>query len=107
MDHKVLKDESKIIDAIPAGDYVVVLDERGQLATSHQAANILKMIEDRGEHVTVILGGAKGLSAETKNTAKLRLSLSPMTTTHDLAHIFFLEQLYRVFTIIKGKEYHY
>lgn len=107
LDHRIADDESKIEKQIPEGDLVVVLDERGQLATSKQAAQIIKKLEDEGRHVTVILGGPKGLSTKTKKKANLLLSLSPMTTTHDLAHLFFLEQLYRVMTIIHGKEYHY
>lgn len=107
LDHKVVSEESKIEKQIPEGDLIVVLDEKGQFATSMQAAEILRRVENEGRHVTVILGGPKGLSLETKKRANILLSLSPMTTTHDLAHIFFLEQLFRAMTIIKGKEYHY
>lgn len=106
-DHRIVADESKIENQIPEGDLIVVLDERGQIATSMQAAEIIRRLENEGRHITVILGGPKGLSKELKSQANLLLSLSPMTTTHDLAHLFFLEQLYRICTILSGKEYHY
>lgn len=107
LDHKVVEDESKIKAQIPSGDMVVVLDERGKHFTSHQLAELAGMIEDRGQHISVIIGGPKGLSDETKSQANFLFALSPMTMTHDFAHLFFLEQLYRAFTILRGKEYHY
>lgn len=104
-DHRVVKTADNI--SIPEGSFLIVLDERGKLYDSKKVAQAVKMAEDMGQHVTVVLGGPKGLPIEIKKKAKLLLALSPMTTTHDLAHIFFLEQLYRAFTIIRGKEYHY
>jgi len=106
-DHKIIGDESKIDRQVPNGDFVIVLDEVGKTMSSHEFAKLISGFEDGGQHLTVILGDAKGLSTEIKKRADLRLSLSPMTTTHDLAHLFFLEQLYRAMTIIRGKEYHY
>ncbi len=107
LDHRVLKSEDGILEKIPKGDVVVVLDEAGKLMTSVKLAQAVRQVEDYGKHVSVVLGGAKGLSNEIKKRADLRLSFSPMTTTHDLAHLFFLEQLYRAMTIAHGKEYHY
>lgn len=104
---KIVSDETKIAAAIPDGDVICVLDAAGKQMTSESLAKALNDFENDGRHVTVILGGPKGLSDETKKGAHLLLSLSPMTTTHDLAHLFFLEQLYRAMTIAHGKEYHY
>lgn len=105
LDHRVVKSADNI--KIPEGGYLVVLDELGKNVTSKFAAQMLKRIEDQGQHVTVVLGGPKGLPDEIKKKADVLLALSKMTTTHDLAHLFFLEQLYRAMTIIRGKEYHY
>ena len=105
--HIVVADESKIKAQVPDGDFVIVLDEAGKTMSSHEFAKLISDFEDGGQHLTVILSDAKGLSDQTKKASDSRLSLSPMTTTHDLAHLFFLEQLYRAMTIIRGKEYHY
>ncbi|MDP2631643.1 MAG: 23S rRNA (pseudouridine(1915)-N(3))-methyltransferase RlmH [Candidatus Uhrbacteria bacterium] len=107
LDHRVVASAEKVEKQIPEGDFIIVLDERGKLMSSKQAAQAIQWIENQGQHITVIIGGPKGLPVEIKKKAKLLLALSPMTTTHDLAHIFFLEQLYRVMTILRGKEYHY
>lgn len=105
--HRILKSDEDIESRIPGDSYLIVLDEFGQTMDSHEFALKIKNLEDQGQHIAVILGGAKGLSDKIKQKADLRLSLSPMTTTHDLAHLIFLEQLYRACTINHGKEYHY
>jgi len=107
LEHRILKTADDIESRISSNSYLIVLDEAGQTMDSKTFADKLKTIEDKGQHITVILGGAKGLSDNIKKKADLRLSLSPMTTTHNLAHLFFLEQLYRACTINHGKEYHY
>ena len=106
IDHRVIKDAGKLLEKWPDG-VTVVLDADGEQLTSEAFAARINELMSFGQHATVILGGAKGLSDEIKKKANFALSLSPMTTTHDLAHLFFLEQLYRAMTIIHGKEYHY
>ncbi len=106
-EHRILKSTDDLSDRIPSDTYLIVLDEFGQTMNSKEFALKIKTLEDQGQHIAVILGGAKGLSDEIKNKADLRLSLSPMTTTHDLTHLIFLEQLYRACTINHSKEYHY
>jgi len=104
--HKIILDESKIKYST-TNNFVIVLDESGKNMTSNDFAKTISDLENNGEHITIILGGAKGLSNELKNKTNLRLALSKMTTTHDLAHLFFLEQLYRACTINHNKKYHY
>lgn len=105
--HKIVDDPSKIMASIPKNNFIIVLDAIGPKLTSEDFANTLKNFENQGRHLTFILGGPHGLPESLKNDAHLRLSLSPMTTTHDLAHLFFLEQLYRACTINHGVKYHY
>jgi|GEM_PF-222198 23S rRNA (pseudouridine1915-N3)-methyltransferase len=107
LEHRILKSADDLHSKIIIDNYLIILDEFGQTMNSRTFASKLKILEESGKHITVVLGGAKGLPEEIKKKADLRLSLSPMTTTHDLAHIFFLEQLYRACTINHGKEYHY
>ncbi|MFA5947206.1 MAG: 23S rRNA (pseudouridine(1915)-N(3))-methyltransferase RlmH [Patescibacteria group bacterium] len=101
------KDEAKLVEAIPSGSVVIVLDAAGKEMTSESLAAKLSSYIDAGDKLVFVLGGPHGLSNDLKKRAHLCLSLSQMTTTHDLAHLFFLEQLYRGFTIVKGIQYHY
>jgi 23S rRNA (pseudouridine1915-N3)-methyltransferase len=104
---RVFKDEEKLVEAIPSDAVLIVLDAAGKELGSEAFAQKLSSYIDAGDKLIFILGGPHGLSPELKKRAHLCLSLSQMTTTHDLAHLFFLEQLYRAFTIVKGVTYHY
>jgi 23S rRNA (pseudouridine1915-N3)-methyltransferase len=57
--------------------------------------------------VLFVLGGAMGLDETVTARAKKVIALSRWTLTHEMARLVLLEQLYRAFTIIKGKTYHY
>lgn len=109
LERKTVKDEAAVIRALDqlVPSVLWVLEADGKPRTSEQFAKVVGTAEDHGDHVVVVLGGPHGLSDPLKKQADLLLSLSAMTTTHDLAHLFFLEQLYRAFTILRGKTYHY
>jgi len=53
-----------------------------------------------------VVGGAFGFSQEMYAAAQGKLSMSKMTTSHQLIRVIFLEQLYRAFTIINNEPYH-
>lgn len=84
------------------GDYYL-LDERGREFTSVEFAHFLK----EKEGVDFVIGGPFGISGEVREKSKGSIALSKMTLTHEMARLLFLEQLYRAFTILKGKEYHH
>ena len=106
IDHRAIKDDKDVLHRVDPSTTVVVLDAAGAAMTSEAFAKKIQGYDEMGTKLTIIIGGAFGLPDDVKKRADVLLSLSPMTTTHDLAHIFFLEQLYRAFTIITGKEYH-
>lgn len=106
VDHRAIKDDPQALRRVPKENFLVVLDPAGTAMTSEEFAKEVGKLEDLGRKVTVLIGGANGLTEELKNEANLLLSLSPMTTTHDMAHLFFLEQLFRALSIVKGTNYH-
>ena len=102
------KEAEKIFKAVPAGSYLVVLDERGDEFTSHEFAGFLnKTLESGIREIVFVLGGAMGLDETVTAGAKKVIALSRWTLTHEMARLVLLEQIYRAFTIIKGKTYHY
>lgn len=95
-----------ILQAIGPASFVVALEDTGKQMTSHQlAAEIEKWMNTSKRDVVFIIGGAEGLSSEVAERADIRLSLSFLTFTHEMARVFLLEQLYRAFTIIRGYPY--
>ena len=102
------KEAEKIFKAVPAGAYLVSLDERGEEFTSHEFAALLNNTLESGvREMIFIIGGAMGLDEEVVARSHKTVALSRWTFTHEMARLVLLEQLYRAFTIIKGKTYHY
>lgn len=108
-DPRFIKDREgeRILGRIPDGAFVLALDERGVRLGSEELAGLLEkhMIHGTTEMIPVI-GGAFGLCDTVKRRSDLCLSLSPMTFTHQMARLFFTEQLYRALTIIRNEPYH-
>ena len=95
--------ESMLEKDLPSDAFL--LDEGGRTRTSVEFAELVRDFEDRGAIMTFILGGPDGFSDEIKKRFA-RFSLSPMTTTHDIARIFLFEQLFRACAINHGSGYH-
>ena len=90
------------------GDHVVLLDERGKEFRSVELAEWLGGRMVAGCHRLVFVsGGPYGFSEEIYRRSSEMLSLSRLTFSHQMVRLFFLEQLYRAFTIIGGEPYHH
>jgi 23S rRNA (pseudouridine1915-N3)-methyltransferase len=87
-------------------DWVVALDERGQLLTSEELAAFVGKAQNGSRDLLCIIGGDEGLDASVRQAAQLTLSLSRMTLPHRMARMVLVEQLYRAFTLLKGEPYH-
>ncbi len=102
------KTSDLIFDFLEDSDDVVLLDERGKEFTSVGFARFLeqKMIASP-KRLVFVIGGAYGFSEKLYNRANLKLSISQMTLSHQMIRLFFIEQLYRAMTILKGEPYHH
>lgn len=87
-------------------DFIIVLDEHGKEFSSVDFSKMIGENKNRGGSLTFVIGGPYGLSAEVKKRASLLFSLSKLTFTHQMIRLFLLEQIYRGFCILSGKEYH-
>lgn len=88
-------------------DQVILLDERGKSYTSETFADWLQKKMNVGtRHLIFVVGGAFGFSDEVYAAAHGKLALSQMTFSHQMVRVFFTEQLYRAFTILRNEPYH-
>lgn len=88
-------------------DQVILLDENGRMHTSVEFSAVLQKYMNAGtRHLMFVVGGAYGFSEEVVQAATGKLSLSAMTFSHQMVRLFFTEQLYRAFSIIKNEPYH-
>ncbi len=102
------KEAEKIFKAVPAHALLVALDERGREFTSHEFAAFLnESLESGVREMVFVVGGAMGLDESVTGRTNRVIALSRWTLTHEMARLVLLEQIYRAFTILQGKTYHY
>mgnify|MGYP000468140996 CR=1 FL=1 len=90
------------------GDYVVLLDENGREFTSVEFASYLQQKQSvAARRLVFVVGGPYGFAPEIYALAKEKISLSRMTFSHQMVRLFFVEQLYRGLTILRGEPYHH
>ncbi len=93
---------------LQAGDYVVLLDEHGRERRSIDFATWMeKRMAAGSRRLVFIIGGPYGFDRSICQLAHEQVSLSQMTFSHQLVRLFFIEQLYRAQTILRGEPYHH
>lgn len=96
------------MSAMQPGDYVVLLDERGKEMTSRGFSEyIAAKMHVVSRQLIFVIGGPYGFSPEMYARADDKLSLSRMTFSHEMVRLFFVEQIYRAMTIMRGEPYHH
>ena len=97
-----------LLQQLQPGDHVVLLDENGKQFTSVGFSESLeKQMATGTKRIVFIIGGPYGFAQEVYDRANAMMSLSPMTFSHQMVRLIFVEQLYRAFTILKGEPYHH
>ena len=101
------KEGEMLLARLAPDDWLVLLDEHGQ---EHTSVGLAQWLERRlagpGRRLVFVVGGAFGFSSEVYARANEQLALSRLTFSHQMVRLFFLEQLYRAFTILQNEPYH-
>ena len=100
--------ESRLIQKIlKKNDFIILLDENGKKYSSKKFSIFLnKILMSGSKRIVFILGGPYGFSKDILLKYKNLMSMSDMTFSHQMIRLFFIEQLYRGFTILKNHPYH-
>ena len=102
------KEGELILSKIGSTDQLILLDENGKNYSSIDFAGELQKKMNSGIKTLVfVIGGPYGFSSEVYEKAQGKISLSSMTFSHQMVRLFFIEQLYRAFTILKNEPYHH
>jgi len=102
------QDESeKLLTHIRADEFVVLLDERGEILDSPQLSFLLKDALEKSRKIVVIIGGSYGVDASIHERADRVWSLSRLVFPHQLVRLLLVEQLYRSQEISEGRPYHH
>jgi len=102
------KEGTLILNKINTSDVVILLDENGKQYSSVNFSEVLQKHMNSGiKKLVFVIGGPYGFSEAVYQRANGKLSLSKMTFSHQMIRLFFIEQLYRGFTILRNEPYHH
>ena len=102
------KEGELILSKLTPTDLLILLDENGTTFSSVGFSDYLqKKMKSGVKTLVFVIGGPYGFSDEIYQKAQGKISLSLMTFSHQMVRLFFIEQLYRGFTILKNEPYHH
>src|SRR6218665_662405 len=102
------KEGELILAKLTPTDQLILLDENGTTFSSVGFSDYLQKKMNSGVKTLVfVIGGPYGFSDEVYKKAQGKISLSLMTFSHQMVRLFFIEQLYRGFTILRNEPYHH
>ncbi len=102
------KEGQLILNHVSAGDFLVLLDERGSELSSIEFSKWMEKKMAAGmRQLIFVVGGPYGFSKSVYERANNLVSLSKLTFSHQMVRLIFVEQLYRAMTIIKNEPYHH
>lgn len=96
-----------ILRAVAQSADLVLLDEHGKEFRSIEFADYMQKKMSSGRDVVFVVGGPYGFSEAVYQRANGKISLSKMTFSHQMVRLFFVEQIYRAMTILRGEPYHH
>ena len=96
-----------ILQRLQPTDYVILLDERGQMVDSPAFSAQLGQLFSGAKKVVMVIGGAYGVSNELMRRADAVWSLSPLVFPHQLVRLLVAEQIYRAQQITRNSPYHH
>jgi 23S rRNA (pseudouridine1915-N3)-methyltransferase len=106
VEEREVKEEARVLGAVPEGSRLVALSRAGAQWTSTQFAEWTARWDMEGRDVTFTIGGADALPPPVLEQAEHVWSLSALTFPHEIARALVYEQLYRAWTIRRGEPYH-
>jgi 23S rRNA (pseudouridine1915-N3)-methyltransferase len=102
------KEGELILSKLSPTDQLILLDENGATFSSVAFSDYLQKKMNSGVKTLVfVIGGPYGFSEEVYKKSLGKVSLSEMTFSHQMVRLFFIEQLYRGFTILRNEPYHH
>lgn len=101
------KEGEKLLKYLKDEDFLILLDLKGKPVTSEELAHIIRQKMVSGtSHFFFMIGGPYGNGENIRKRANLKISISAMTFTHQMARLILAEQVYRAMKIIRHEPYH-
>ena len=100
------KEGALLLKGADQANRIILLSPAGKMRTSPGLARWLRRTMEGNGRLAFLIGGPLGFSDEVVAASHEQIALSPLTFTHEMARIIFMEQLYRAFTIMNNENYH-
>ena len=102
------KEGELILKQLERSDHLVILDDKGRDSTSLKFSEKLQnwMLSGK-KRLVFVVGGAYGFSEQVYTRGNEKISLSKMTFSHQMVRLFFIEQIYRAYTMLNNEPYHH
>jgi 23S rRNA (pseudouridine1915-N3)-methyltransferase len=102
------KEGELILSKLKPSELLILLDENGEDFSSIGFSDFIQKKMNSGIKTLVfVIGGPYGFSEAVYKKANGKIALSRMTFSHQMVRLFFVEQLYRAFTILNNEPYHH
>ena len=98
------QESENILSTIIPRSKVILLDETGKQLKN---ANLSSLLFTTSQDISLIIGGAHGVTDAVKEKADVIWSLSDLVFPHNIVRLIVIEQIYRSYTISIGHPYHH
>lgn len=106
VDRMKTEEAKRILEVVPKGARLIVLDEHGQQVTTKGLADKMEDWLASGQDIALIVGGPDGLEKSLIEQAQWKWGLSKLTLPHPMVRILVAEQIYRAWSVIQNHPYH-
>lgn len=96
----------RILKHIKEKDFVITLEIAGKMLQSEEFAKLINNVEVSSRPIVFVIGGSYGLAESVLQRSNYSLSFSRFTFPHQLMYVILIEQVYRAYSILSGKQYH-
>ncbi|MBL4622690.1 MAG: 23S rRNA (pseudouridine(1915)-N(3))-methyltransferase RlmH [Immundisolibacteraceae bacterium] len=99
-------ESEQLIAAVASGSRIICLDQGGKSWSTAQVSSQLADWMQDGRSVSLLIGGADGMTEQCLQQADQCWSLSPLTLPHPMVRVILIEQLYRGWSMLQNMPYH-
>ena len=103
---RISEEGKKILKSVNKETTIIALNKEGVSWTTLKLKEKFNQWLISSKDVSFLIGGPEGLSEDCLNTSNEIWSLSSLTFPHSIVPIILIEQLYRVWSIVKNHPYH-
>lgn len=98
------QESENILSTVKEKQKMILLDEKGKSLDNKKLASLLFTAY---EDVTIVIGGAHGVTEVVRQRADIVWSLSELVLPHNIVRLILAEQVYRSYAISIGHPYHH